>query len=1041
MRKFLFLTSMLVLIGVASMAQRTVTGQVKDPNGNPIAGASVLVQGTSVGTVTNEAGNFTINVPGNNRVLIVSAVGMATQRVNIGAETNVEISLLASEQALQEVVVTGYGTQQRRSFTGSSAKVNPQQISTLMTPSVDKELAGRAAGVQVTNSSGTINAPATIRIRGIQSINQSNQPLIVVDGAPIIQGNLSATTNSNALADINPADIESIEVLKDGAALNIYGSRGAAGVIQITTKRGQRGQLRMNYDGFVGFSTVGKRYELLNADQFVTIANEKSSHASNPATAPKAGINPGGVNTDWQNEVLVDNAPVTNQNISIAGGSNRSTYYMSLNYASQQGVIKTNWNKAYRIRANVDNEINNFIRIGNNITLSRQENTDQNTGTNSLGGAIASSLRLLPNVSPYDPNNPTGYNVNLAANNIPNGPNSQGVDANWFNVPFVLNFNKYHSEQHRIIDNAFIELSPVQGLKLRSQFQYDLLTDYAFQEWDPRHGDGYSSNGLVYNADQNFSNMVWSNYFNYNLNLNSHNFFLTGGYELSKGKTKWLSSQGTNIADLFYLQKNLISNSASTPSVGGNYSESGLESFFGRFNYDFRNRYFAQVSFRRDGQSSLAPGKKYGNFPGFSIGWRPSEEYFWRNAGGLSHVLSDVKIKASYATVGNPLGGLPYLSTFGAAPYGNISGIAVNAIGNTELQWETSKKYDVGLEIGFLRGRINLTTDWFMNNIDNLVLFVPTPLSAGIPGNSIPQNIGSMQNKGIEFAVDAAAIRGKDFTWNVNLNFSSVRNEVQSLYSIGGNPTQFINNGSYNIIRVGDPINILYGYRYAGVNTANGFPMYYKADGKLVVRNVSNGAYYFIQDANDGTIAAANQTSLSFADRANLGEVVPTWYGGINNSFGYKGFGLEFLLRYSGGNKIMNITRQEALLDQSFVNNGVEILQRWQKPGDVATVPKLVYNQSNIINDVGLATSRFVESGDYLRLQNVILTYTIGSSSLKKISNGRVQNIRLYAQGQNLHVWTNYSGADPDNHTSAGLENPGLPPQIRTISFGLNIGF
>jgi len=1031
-----------MLMAVQSWAQqRTVTGTVTDEKGAALANVSVIIKGTKSGTVTKTDGTYSLVVPAGARTLVFSFAGMEAREVEISDNNVVNASMVLTANTMENIVVVGYGVQQKKAFTGSSSKVNAQQISTLMTPSVDKELAGRAAGVQVTNSSGTVNAPATIRIRGVQSINQSNQPLIVVDGAPIIQGNLSATTNSNALADINPADIESIEVLKDGAALNIYGSRGAAGVIQITTKKGQRGELRLNYDGFVGFSSVAKKYELLNADQFVTIANEKSANTANPATAPKAGINPGGVNTDWQDEVLVNNAPVTSQNLSIAGGSNRTTYYMSLNYSSQQGVIKSNWNKAYRIRANIDNEINNFIRVGNNITLSRQENTDQNTGSNSLGGAIASTLHLLPNVSPYDPNNPTGFNVNLAANNIPNGPNSQGVDANWFNIAFILANNQYYSEQYRIIDNAFIELTPIRGLKLRSQFQYDMLNDYAFQEWNPKHGDGFSSIGLAYNADQNFTNMVWQNYFNYTHSLDAHNFYLTGGYEVTKGKTKWLSAQGTNIADVFYLQKNVISGSASTPSIGGNYSESGVESFFGRLNYDYRNRYFAQVSFRRDGQSSLAPGMKYGNFPGYSVGWRPSEEGFWKNNDFLSNNFRDVKLKASYATVGNPLSGLPYLSTFGTAPYGNINGIAVNAIGNTELQWETSKKYDIGLEVGLLNGRISLTTDWFLNDINNLVLNVPTPLSAGIPGNSIPQNIGTMENRGIEITIDASVIQNKEFKWNLNVNFSSIHNKMKSLYSIAGTPTKFINNGSYNIIRVGDPVNILYGYQFAGVNTANGYPMYYKDSGKLVVHNIPTGAYYYIKDASDGSITTANQTSLTFADRTNLGEALPTWYGGINNSLSYKGFGMEFLFRYSGGNKIMNITRQETLMDQSFVNNSTEILQRWQKAGDVTNVPKVIYGQSNNINQVGLAISRFVEPGDYVRLQNLVFTYTVSPSTLKKLANDRIKSVRLYVQGQNLHVWTDYSGADPDNHTNAGLENAGLPPQIRTISFGLNVGF
>ncbi len=1030
-----------MLCGLASWAQRTLTGKVTDANGAPISGASVQVQNTRAGTVTKDDGSFSINVPANGRSLIVTAVGMADQTIAIGSQANIAVSLQAgTQQNLAEVVVVGYGTQQRKSFTGSASKVNPQKIASLSTPSIDKELGGRATGVQVTNSSGLVNAPARIRIRGINSLNQTNDPLIVVDGIPIITGNLSATTNSNAIADINPSDIENIEVLKDGSATAIYGSRAAPGVILITTKKGQRGQLKVNYDGFYGFSNVAKRYSLLNADQFVTIANEKLLNAGQAA---KAGVNPGGVNTDWQDQVFINNAPVQNHNLSISGGSNKTTYFMSLNYSAQQGVIKSNWNKNYRIRANIDNEISKFVRIGNNITLSRQENTDQNTGGNSLGGAIAAPLRLLPNVSPYDPNNITGFNINYPLNNIPNGPNSQGVDDNWFNVAFLLKNNKYYSEQYRIIDNAFVEITPIRGLKLRSQASADMLNDYAFQAYDPRHGDGFSLNGYGYNADQNFVRYVWQNYFNYNINLNSHNFFLTGGYEVQSTKTKFLSASGQGLSDLYFLKENIITGSlTASPTIGGSFTKSGFNSIFGRFNYDYKNRYFAQASFRRDGQSSLAPGKQYGNFPGFSVGWRPSEETFWKSNNFLSNWFSDVKLKASYAKVGNALGGLPYLSTFSSAPYGNLNGIAVNAIGNTDLQWETSKKYDAGIEIGLLRGRVNLTADYFLNDVDNLVLNVPTPISAGIPGNSIPQNIGSLQNKGIELAVDASVIKTKDFNWNVNVNFSSVHNKITKLFSIGGNPTLFINNGAYNIIKVGEPINNIWGYNYAGVNTANGYPMYLKADGRLVVHNIPTGAYYYINDANDGTISAANQTSLSTAsDKTKLGEATPTWFGGFTNAFSYKQFGIEFMFRYSGGNKIMNITRQEALLNQSFANNGTEILQRWQKAGEVTNVPKLIYGQSNNINQVGLAISRFVEPGDYLRLQNVVLNYFVSPALLKRMSKGTIQSVRVFVQGQNLAVWTKYSGADPDNITTTGIENPGLPPQVRTISFGLNVGF
>ena len=713
---------------------------------------------------------------------------------------------------------------------------------------------------------------------------------------------------------------------------------------------------------------------------------------------------------------------------------------MSLNYSRQQGTIKSNWNKAYRVRANLESEINKVIKVGNNITLARQEDTDQNTGSNALGGAIASTLRLLPNVNPYNPSNASGFNINYPnANNIPNGPNTQGVEDNFFNIPFLLKYNKYYSDKYRIIDNASVELSPAKGLKFHSIASFDMLNDYSFQSYDPRHGDGYSGNGLAYNADQNFTRYAWQNYFNYNYSYRSHSFYLTAGHEVNSSRTKFLSSQVTNISDIFFLKENLISNSGSVPSVGGSFSKFGSEKLFARLNYDFENKYFIQGTWAREGLSSLASENRYGIFPGVSVGWRPSEESFWKKS-SLKNIINDVKIKGSYAKVGNPLGGLPYLSTFGAANYGNLNGIAPNFIGNRELKWETSTKYDGGIEFSLLKGRINFAADYFVNDIDNIVLAVPVPLSAGIPGNSIQQNIGSSKNKGIELTVDASVFEKRDFSWTVNANFSNVTNEITKLYSISGTPITFIQNGSYNLIKVGESYNIIYGYRYAGVNTANGNPMYYKADGRLVMHNIPNNTFYYITDKNDGAVIAANATSMTFNDRTNLGESLPKWYGAVTNTFNYKQFSLEVMFRYSGGNKIMNTTRQEALLNQSFQNNGTEILQRWTTPGQVATVPKLYWGQGNNINQNSLAISRFVEKGDYIRLQNIVLSYSFDRSKLQKWTNGSLQDVKFYLQGQNLHVWTKYTGADPDNISTGGID-ASVAPQIRTISFGLKVGF
>ncbi|HEX7906093.1 MAG TPA: TonB-dependent receptor [Chitinophagaceae bacterium] len=1045
MRKLLLTLTAFLLFAGSLLAQKTITGKVTDDKGNPIPNATVLVRGTTTGTVTKSDGTYSLLVPANAKALIFSSIDMGTTETSIGTQTVVDATLKNDDKVMSEVVVTGYGTQQKKAFTGSASKVDVKQFSNLMTPSIDKQLAGRATGVQVITAGGLVNTPARILIRGTNSLTQSTGPLIVVDGVPIISGNLASTTNSNALGDINPADIETIDILKDGSATAIYGSRAAAGVIVITTKKGTKGKVRVNYDGFVGFSSALNRFDLLNAQEFVTIANQKLTNAG---AAVRANMDAANTNTDWQAQAMIDNAPIHSHTLSLQGASERTSYYMSLNYSNQKGIIISNFNKSYRVRLNIEHEVNKYFKIGNNLTLSRQEDGDQNNGSNALSGAIASALRLLPNVSPYSSTHPSGFNINYPNGNSMNpGANTTSVDDNFTNVAFTTRINKLYSDKYRFINNSFIEISPVKGLKFRSQFAADLFSDYSYQGLSPFHGDGYGTatggtNGSVFNASQNILRYTWQNYINYNLSLKSHNFFLTAGHEMLQDKTKNFSASGSNISDAFFINENIISNTAAIQTIGGFVGESGFESLFGRINYDFKNKYFAQATIRRDGQSSLAKEKRYGVFPGFSVGWRPSQEAFWKNSAFVSKWISEAKVKFSYAEVGNSLSGFPYLSTYGSRPYGNISGIAVAAIGNPELQWETSSKYDVGIELGILNNRFNLTVDWFLNDVDGLVFAVPTPLSVGVPGNSISQNIATLKNRGIEIALGGNILRNKEFSWDFNINYTSVKNKITSLYSVGGVPVPFVENGGYNIIRVGDPINIIYGNVWAGVNTANGHPMYVKADGTLVQLNLSPGGSiggYFVAAGKDNPALGA-ASSLTFADRKNLGQATPTWFGAFSNTLRYKGFMLDFMFRYSGGNKIMNITRQEALLNQSFQNNGREILDRWTTPGQVTNVPKLYYGQGNNINQTQLANSRFVEKGDYLRLQNLALSYSLNPESLTKWTNGFISSFRFYLQGQNLAVWTAYSGADPDNINAQGLDNA-VSPQVRTISGGISVGF
>lgn len=1020
----------------AAAQNRVISGTLKDENGSPLGNVSVIAKGTAIGTSSDANGSFSLTLPANARTLVVSGIGYASQEISIGSKSSFDILMKVASVSMEDVVVVGYGVQQKKAFTGSASRIETKEFATLVTPSVDKQLAGRAAGVQVSNPGGDPSTPARIRIRGVNSISQNQAPLIVVDGVPFITGNLAANVNSNALGDINPNDIENIEVLKDGASTAIYGSRGSAGVIMITTKKGDKsGKMKVNYDAVFGFSSAASRFDLLNADQFVLIANEKRANAGVASAARPSAT---GTNTDWQSIVFNNNAPAIQQNISFSGGTQKSAYFFSFNYSDQKGIIINNRNKAYRVRFNFDSEINKFVKFGNNLTLSKQDDRGQNDGTNALSGSMASTLRMLPNVEPFNPTHPTGYNIQGPTQNaVGFGPNTIAVDDNYTNPAFTLNENIFTSDKMRAVNNSYLEFSLVKGLKFRTSFTFDILNEYAFSSNSPLHGDGFGAQGSATNTSQEIQRWTIQNYLNYNKSFGNHNIFVTAGQEAQKDQSRFVTGTLQQLSDPFFIGQNIITGSGGLQFGSGGFGRSGFQSLFGRLNYDFNNKYFLQGSIRRDGQSSLAPENRFGIFPGFSAGWRISQEKFWQNSPFLSKALNEVKLKASYAVVGNPLGGFPYLSTFSSAAYGNLPGLAPNLVGNRALQWEQNKKYDIGLEVSIRDGRYNFGIDYFLNDLDELVLNVPTPNSAGIPGNAIAQNIGTARNSGLELSLGGDIIRSKDFTWNSSFNHTFVKNKITSLYQVGGKAITEIP-GTYNLLKVGSSLNVLWGYEFAGVNTANGNPMYINSLARLVQHNIANGAYYFAQSLNDPTFGA--QTSLGIIDRRELGSSLPTYFGGWNNSFTYKRFGMDFLIRYSGGNKIMNITRQEALLSQNFHNNGKEILDRWTTPGQVTNVPRLVQSQGNNINQNGLAISRFVEPGDFVRLQNLTFSYSLDPGMLSEKTNGNIKSVRFFVQGQNLAVWTKYSGLDPENASQAGQDNA-VSPQLRIISTGLSFGF
>lgn len=1033
MRKLILLFILGMIFSGYTYAQRSITGLVLDANGTAVANASVLVKGTNFGTSSNNSGEFTIDMPAGRNTLVVSAVGMVEKEVSVQGINNVTITLSSSSTALDEVVVVGYGTQRRSEVTAAIGKIDAGPIATLVTPSIDQQLGGRTPGIQVTNPSGLVNQPPRIRIRGVNSVNGSRDPLIVLDGVPTFSGGYSGYTTNNVLANLNPADVESIEVLKDGSATAIYGSRAANGVILITTKKGKQGRVNINYDATFGFSKVMKRFDLLNAEEFVAIANEKLLNGGGTA---QAKMNAERTNTDWQSVVFRDVAKSQLHNLSIDGGTERTRYFLSVNYADQQGSVITNRVKRYSIRANIEQKIGKWLTVSNLLSVARAENYDQNNGANSLSGAIYNSLRALPNVRVMDPTNTAfgGFNVRPDGSALGRDSNTRDIENLNTNLAYVLAKNKNQSKNHRIINNLSVDIKPFSWLTYTAKAGIDYMNLDEFFFWDPKHGDGRSVNGRLGNQAGNLIQWVLQNYVNIDKSFDKHKFGATLGIEAQGQQSNSFQAAGTGISDVFFGQQNIISGSYTTQLSSGGFSEApGFYSYFGRVTYNYDNKYYLQGSLRRDGLSKLAPQNRFGNFPGLSIGYRISNENFWKD-NAISAIINEFKIRASWARVGNveiPGGSFPYLSQYASAPYGAISGISASLVGNPDLKWETNEKIDFGVDLG-LFNRATLTFDYYKNKNNDQVFAVPTPVSLGVPGNQVYKNIGNMENSGFELGLNIEAIKSRDFRWDFGFNFTTVKNKVLTLPS--GDIV-----GEYTIVREGLPINSLYGYQWAGVNSANGNPVWYKADGTTLVQgNIANSSYFGANSLSDGSLVSG--VLLQAADKVILGTTLPKWFGGITNSFAYKGIGLDMLWRFSGGNMIMNYTRQQTLVNLGFSNNGREILDRWQKAGDVTNVPKLWYGRDNFINQNGNTNSRFVEKGDYIRLDNLQLYYDFSRNILNKIGNGNVfKSIRFYAQGQNLLLFSKYSGIDPDNITEAGVDQNVTPP-VRIFSLGLNIG-
>jgi TonB-linked SusC/RagA family outer membrane protein len=1045
-RRLVYLLLCLITgIGFVTAQTNRVTGSILSAEDyEPIIGASVVVKGTTTGTTTTVDGTFSLSVPADAKTLVISYLGMKTQEVAVSAVVNVVLE--PDIQEIDEIVVVGYGTQKKKDVTSSIAKVSGEEISNLAAPSFESQLAGRAAGVQVTTESGMVGAAPKFQIRGFSTISSGSQPLVIIDGIPMTSGEKQqAYGRYNPLGDINPNDIQSIEILKDGAATAIYGSRAANGVVLITTRKGSKGSVKVTYDGFVGTSQASKLHELLNAEEFVMIANEKFENWGEEGVAV---YDPNGANTNW-NDYIFRSALQQSHTIAASGGTDRSQYYISTGYTNMEGIIRSSSQERYTVSANVTQTANKWLQIGANIQAARTTLHGAMQEENSLGSVGFAGVRMLPNVSPFNADDVTGYNIDAENRKaLGRGPNKSYIDNGIQNIVWALDNNLNRTRSARLLGGGFAEIKFMEGLTLRTQggMDYTQLNDYL--KWDSESGDGYGYGGLLEEINTVYYNWNWQNVLNFNRTFGGvHNIAATAVQEYTHTDYEYVYAEVLQLSDNFF-SEHIISDTFGEKIVGGYKSSNGLASYLLRANYNYDSKYYLSASARRDGLSKLPPDTRWGTFTGGSMAWRLSRESFWSES-SVSEWFNDLRLRASMATIGNSdLGSndFPYLGTYSAKDFGTQKGIGWSNMGNDRLKWESTQTYDLGVDGTLFNGRLSFELAYFRKNTRDLVMEVPTPPTLGVPGNSYFDNIGKVKNSGLEISLSGnPLVSGGGLSWQTDFNLTFAKNEVVELYD--GQDILETGTVSYVIVREGESFKSLYGFDYYGVNKENGNPIWRKANGNLVQFDTFGTDYDYVEYDPENPSDVSKPASLSTTeDRKILGSTIPSWYGGFNNTFTYKGLDLNVFFRFSGGNKIMNATRPKSLLNMEFSNNGKEILGRWQSkenPGDGMT-PRIGYGDGDVLFNAPFADSHFVEDGSFLKLSNLSLGYTLPKRITSKLD---ISKIRFYVQAQNLLTITGYSGLDPetfthndtdDNHR--GVDWDGMPQQ-RIFTVGANVTF
>lgn len=1005
--------------------QRNLTGTVVDDRNAPLPGVVVKNTTTGQSVATDVDGRFSIGAT-SGETLTFAFVGFVTQTQKVGAQTRLNIKLVPSSTNLNEVVVIGYGTQKRADVTGAIGSVTGRQLQERPQTNLEQELSGKIAGVNVSTNSGAPGGETKIRIRGYSSINTNTDPLYVVDGVVWTEG-------GNA---INPNDVETIDVLKDASSTAIYGTRGANGVILITTKRGRKGApSTVNYDTYGSIGVMAKEIPVLNAKQFLAVEDQSYANIQkyDPvgwAAGKYVNDNPVKIRTaligklfdsnlnplydvDWQ-KATTRKAYSQSHNLAFTGGSETINYGLFLNYTDDEGIILNSYLKRYNARLSLDNQIKPWLKVGATLNYNTQDErvADNGTGGNNIPRML---IEMIPIVPIKYPDGTYGKRSDY--------PNMEGGD----NPVAQANEVEILNKRRIFSGNGYVNITLFPGLEFRSTLGVTTAANYF-----PRFQSGlvggstasqtYSSASI---SEQNNTFWDWQNYFTYNKTFNKiHALNIVAGTELQNFKQTGFGASTQNLSDNFYQYYNL--GAGSIPGIpGSNYDAWQMQSFLARINYTYNDKYIVTVTGREDGSSRFGTNVKYGFFPAAAVAWRVSQEDFLKD----NKTISDLKLRLSYGLTGNSeIGEYQSLANINTTNYvfGGQQAIGTyqSTIGNEQLAWEKTAEYDAGLSFGLFDGRVNVDADIYLKKTQALLLNAPLPETSGF--NSVYKNIGKLENKGFEFTVNTVNIKGANFSWNSTFNISLLKNKVIALGA--SNDDIFLNPGflsQFNLVRVGLPAGSFYGYKVLGT--------WGTADAAQAAKYGLLPGDLRIQDTNgDGRITSA--------DKVVLGKSIPDGYGTFSNNFHYKGFDLGIDLQYDYGNQIMNLTRHSGQDRTGQANSYATVLDAWTPTNQNTFIaqdrPAYVRYQTEIY-------STKVENGSFIRGRAVTLGYTFPKTILSKLTLTR---LRVYAQVQNLFLITKYTGYDPETSTYNGSSNftQGIQfydyPKPRTFLLGVNIG-